>query len=67
MFGFLVNSIGLSLIIEKSKKCLDFTITTITLHLILTVIYNKDFGALASWGWWITNVGGMIVMVCLGE
>ena len=68
LLGFVVNTVGLALIIEKSKKCLDFSITTFLLHFIFTVIYNGSFmTVVSSWQWWICQVSGMIIMVCLGE
>ena len=54
----------LTIIVEKSKKCLDFSVTYTTIHLLLCTIYN---GFPASWDWWILNVLGMIIMTVLGE
>ena len=54
----------LTKIVEKSKKCLDFSVTYTTIHLLLCTVYN---GFPASWDWWILNVLGMIIMTVLGE
>jgi len=58
------RSILLAVIVEKSKKCLDFSVTLFTLHLLLCTLYD---GFPSSWDWWILNILGLIIMVLLGE
>ncbi|GMI56355.1 hypothetical protein ScalyP_jg6450 [Parmales sp. scaly parma] len=64
ILGQTINAVLLALIVEKSKRCLDFTITLNFLHLVNVCLYS---GFPATWDWWIVNIFGMIVMVCLGE
>jgi len=58
------RAVGLALIVEKSKKCLDFTVTYFILHLILSTMYN---GFPTTFDWWIVHVLSLLVMVVLGE
>ena len=46
-------------------QCLDFTITLLLFHLLLTIIYTAELPK--SWEWWIVNVVGGLVMVLGGE
>ena len=64
LLSSIVGAFLLALIVEKSKKCLDFSITLFSVHLIFCIIYD---GFPASWDWWIINILGLIVMVLLGE
>ncbi|KAL9189522.1 hypothetical protein ACHAXT_009197 [Thalassiosira profunda] len=59
-----VGSLLLALIVEKSKKCLDFSVTLFIIHVILCSMYG---GFPATWDWWIVHVLGMISMIVLGE
>ena len=58
------SSIMLAIIVEKSKKCLDFSVTLFVIHIIFCSIYG---GFPSTWDWWIIHVMGMIVMIVLGE
>jgi hypothetical protein len=59
-----VGSVLMAVIVEKSKKCLDFSATLFMIHFILCTFYN---GFPATWDWYIVHVFGTIVMVLLGE
>jgi hypothetical protein len=59
------RSLLLALIVEKSKKCLDFSVTLFVIHVILCSIYSG--GLPSTWDWWIVHVMGMIMMVVMGE
>ena len=59
-----VGAVLLALIVEKSKKCLDFSITLFFIHFGICTMYG---GFPASWDWWVIHVLGLIVMVLLGE
>mmetsp|Transcript_36217 Transcript_36217/g.77229 ORF Transcript_36217/g.77229 Transcript_36217/m.77229 type:complete len:187 (+) Transcript_36217:100-660(+) len=59
-----IGSLLLALIVEKSKKCLDFSVTLFLIHIILCSIYG---GFPSTWDWWIIHIMGMIMMVVLGE
>uniref|UniRef100_A0A7S3DXW5 Protein SYS1 homolog n=1 Tax=Entomoneis paludosa TaxID=265537 RepID=A0A7S3DXW5_9STRA len=64
LMAALFGAVGLALIVEKSKKCLDFTVTYFILHLILSTMYN---GFPTTFDWWIVHVLSLLVMVVLGE
>jgi len=61
-----VGAFMLAIIVEKSKKCLDFSVTLFFLHFILSCLYD-GFSVLQSWDFWIVHIFSMIVMVLLGE
>ncbi|KAL4583906.1 hypothetical protein LXL04_008491 [Taraxacum kok-saghyz] len=56
--GFLVY------LIERAKKCLDFSATIYIIHLFICIIYG---GWPTSITWWIVNGTGLTVMALLGE
>ena len=67
MYSYLNNtyrSLLLAIIVEKSKKCLDFSVTLFLIHIILSSIYG---GFPSTWDWWIIHILGMIMMVLFGE
>ena len=53
-------------VVEKSKKCLDFATTNVIVHFIICVLYG-GMSVLHSLDFWIVHVFGVIVMVILGE
>ena len=55
----------LSFIVERSKKCVDFTFTLYFLHTVITMLYQDDFPL--EWEWWMTNVVASVLMATLGE
>jgi protein SYS1 len=65
----LICSIGgaylLSFIVERSKKCVDFTFTLYFLHITLTMMYQQSFPL--EWEWWLTNVVASVAMATFGE
>jgi hypothetical protein len=60
----LFRSVLLALIVEKSKKCLDFGVTLFLIHLGACWVYG---GFPTVLDWWIVHVLGMILTVLLGE
>ena len=58
------SAVLLAIIVEKSKKCLDFSVTLFLIHIVTCSIYG---GFPSTWDWWIIHVMGMIAMVVLGE
>ncbi len=74
MFGWIENfcALGaavvgaylLSIIVEKSKKCVDFTFTLYLIHIAWCTFYYK-FPMEVEW--WIVNVVSSVVMASLGE
>ncbi|KAF3633104.1 hypothetical protein CQW23_11453 [Capsicum baccatum] len=51
-------------LIERSKKCLDFSATFYIIHLLICIIYG---GWPSSITWWVVNVTGLAVMALLSE
>lgn len=54
----------LSVVVEKSKKCVDFTFTVYFLHILACCIY-QEFPLV--WEWWVSLVVSSVVMATLGE
>ncbi len=54
----------LCLIVEKAKRCLDFTATVFTINLVVCSLYG---GVPMSWEWWVSNLFAAIAMVVGGE
>jgi hypothetical protein len=54
----------MSIIVEKSKKVLDFSVTLFIIHFMACVFYN---GVPRTWDWWIIHILGTIMMVLMGE
>lgn len=59
-----IRAVLLAIIVEKSKKCLDFSVTLFIIHLCICTAYD---GMPGTWDWWIANVLGTIIMILLGE
>lgn len=51
-------------LIERAKKCLDFSFTLYFIHLFICIIYG---GWPSSITWWVVNGTGLAVMALLGE
>lgn len=69
LIPFLLSWLGnravlLAIIVEKSKKCLDFSVTLFLIHLLSCYWYD---GLPTTLDWWIVHVLGTIVMILLGE
>ena len=62
--AFVDSAVLLAIIVEKSKKCLDFSFTLFLIHLCVCTAYD---GMPRTWDWWIVNILGTIVMILLGE
>ena len=58
------RSAYLLLIVERAKKCLDFTVTMYIIHLFICLIYG---GLPSSIAWWVVNGIGAATMAVLGE
>lgn len=58
------RALALCVIVERAKKCLDFTTTFFCLHM-LGCWYHSGFPT--SWEWWLTTGLGIIMMALLGE
>lgn len=64
LISSLVGAVLLAMIVEKSKKCLDFTATLFFIHFVVCCLYD---GAPMTWSWWIVHIVATIVMTALGE
>lgn len=64
LLAALAGSVLLAIIVEKSKKCLDFSVTLFMIHFILCTFYN---GLPSTWDWYIVHIFATIMMVLLGE
>mmetsp|Transcript_1594 Transcript_1594/g.2208 ORF Transcript_1594/g.2208 Transcript_1594/m.2208 type:complete len:188 (+) Transcript_1594:75-638(+) len=64
LLSSLIGAVLLAIIVEKSKKCLDFSVTLFLIHIVTCSIYG---GFPSTWDWWIVHTMGMIAMVVLGE
>ncbi|MCE2055728.1 hypothetical protein HAX54_043282 [Datura stramonium] len=66
--SFLLSSLAgagiLLYLIERAKKCLDFSATLYIIHLFICIVYG---GWPSSITWWIVNVTGLAVMALLGK
>ena len=60
----LIRSFLMAIIVEKSKKCLDFSFTLFVVHLLIVCVYD---GFPSTWDWWIVHIFSMVTMVLLGE
>lgn len=64
MLTALAGSLLLALIVEKSRKCLDFTASLYIFHFLGCCMFR---GMPATWDWWIVHGVALVVMVVLGE
>ncbi|GMN37258.1 hypothetical protein TIFTF001_006678 [Ficus carica] len=66
--SFLLSSLAgvgyLVYLIERAKKCLDFSVTLYVIHLFICIVYG---GWPSSLTWWVVNGTGVAVMALLGE
>ncbi|KAL9304479.1 hypothetical protein ACSQ67_021742 [Phaseolus vulgaris] len=66
--SFLLSSVSgavyMFYLIERSRKCLDFSATLYIVHLFICIVYG---GWPSSITWWIVNGSGIAVMALLGE
>lgn len=64
LLSALAGSVYLLYLIERAKKCLDFSATIYIIHLFICIIYG---GWPSSITWWVVNSTGIAVMALLGE
>jgi len=61
---YLIGSLILKYIVERSKKCLDHAATVTVVHFFIVCFYS---GFPRSLAWWGVNLIGMVVMAMFGE
>ncbi|XP_071725017.1 uncharacterized protein [Rutidosis leptorrhynchoides] len=64
LLSSLAGSVYMLYLIERSKKCLDFSATLYIIHLFICIIYG---GWPASITWWVVYGTCIAAMTCLGE
>ncbi|KAK4774136.1 hypothetical protein SAY87_029155 [Trapa incisa] len=64
MLAALVGAMFMLYLIERAKKCLDFSATVYIIHLLLCILYG---GFPSSITWWVVNGTGLAIMALLGE
>lgn len=65
LLNSLCCSLGLWYFVQRTKLCLDFTMTAHIFHLIVCWIYNSSFPNTLSW--WLLNIVCISVMCVSGE
>ncbi|RVW87935.1 Protein SYS1-like [Vitis vinifera] len=60
----LAGAVFLLYLIERAKKCLDFSATLYVIHLFICIIYG---GWPSSITWWVVNGTCLAMMALLGE
>ncbi|KAF7123658.1 hypothetical protein RHSIM_Rhsim12G0197400 [Rhododendron simsii] len=64
VLGSLAGSVYMLYLVERAKKCLDFSATLYIIHLFICIMYG---GWPSSITWWIVNGTGIAVTALLGE
>ena len=59
-----IGAVMLAVVVEKSRKCLDFGATVFLFHLLFCTLLRE---APSTWAWWVVHIVGLLVMVVLGE
>jgi len=52
-------------VVEKSRKCLDFSVTLFFIHMAASVAYSRS--AVPTATWCLAHAGALVLMVVLGE
>ncbi|GBM34104.1 Protein SYS1 [Araneus ventricosus] len=67
--SYLLNSLCCSLalwyFVQRTKLCLDFTVTTHLIHLVLCWWYSSSFPS--TFSWWLLNIICVTIMCVCGE
>lgn len=65
MFNALTGGLGLWYVVQRTKLCWDFAITSHLIHLVACWAFNGGFPSTLSW--WLITVISVIVTTVLGE
>nr|CAD7205126.1 unnamed protein product [Timema douglasi]CAD7267618.1 unnamed protein product [Timema shepardi] len=61
----LTFALGLWLVVQRTKQCLDFSSTAHLFHLVLCWSYNGHFPT--SFSWWFLNIACLTITCVCGE
>ncbi|EWM27958.1 hypothetical protein NSK_001392 [Nannochloropsis salina CCMP1776] len=64
LLSFVAGSVLLCVVVERAKKCLDFTVTLFFFHLLACAFYESFPATLL---WWLCHLVGVSIMTLLGE
>lgn len=64
LLSFVAGSVLLCVVVERAKKCLDFTVTLFFFHFLACGVYESFPSTLL---WWVCHLVGLSVMTLLGE
>nr|CAD7399116.1 unnamed protein product [Timema cristinae] len=59
------SALGLWLVVQRTKQCLDFSSTAHLFHLVLCWSYNGHFPT--SFSWWFLNIACLTITCVCGE
>jgi len=65
VFTALNCALGLWYIVQRTKLCLDFSVTIYFLHLVACIYYNG--GIPTTFSWWLINLVSTMVLCVTGE
>jgi protein SYS1 len=60
----IVGAYLLSIIVERAKRCVDFTFTVYFVHIVSCTCYS---GFPLEWEWWLMQILSSVLMATLGE
>jgi hypothetical protein len=60
----IISALFLVLVVERAKKCLDFSATVHIFHLLGCIFYG---GFPTLWLWWLLQGVSLLIMTVLGE
>ncbi|XP_047316951.1 protein SYS1 homolog [Impatiens glandulifera] len=64
VFSSILGAVYMLYLVERAKKCLDFSATIYIIHLFICIVYG---GWPSSITWWVVNGSGIAAMALLGE
>mmetsp|Transcript_17781 Transcript_17781/g.44110 ORF Transcript_17781/g.44110 Transcript_17781/m.44110 type:complete len:153 (-) Transcript_17781:255-713(-) len=59
-----IGGVSLYLVVERAKKCLDFTLTVHIFHFVACWVYG---GFPLHWTWWVVTALDCVIMTLFGE
>lgn len=65
LINSLTSALALWFVVQRTKLCLDFAVTTHLIHLIGCWIFNGHFPATLPW--WVINIISIALMTVTGE